>query len=158
MQTEQTRPDGKSYSEPVLRDLRPNASSYTFSHPAGLLFLTQFAQPTLTLLEKATFADLQSKGLVQQGARFAGHSLGEYGALGSMTSFMPIEKLVSVAFYRGLTMSLSVERDQHGRTDYSMMAINASRVMKGSKKISSLSPSPLARSDGTRCEDRGLTL
>ena len=136
MQTEHTRPDGKSYREPVLRDLRPNAGSYTFSHPAGLLFLTQFAQPTLTLLEKATFADLQSKGLVQQEARYAGHSLGEYGALGSMTNFMPIEKLVSVAFYRGLTMSLSVERDQHGRTDYSMMAVNASRVMKGSDSLS----------------------
>ena len=60
---------------------------------------------------------------------------------------MPIEKLVSVAFYRGLTMSLSVERDQHGRTDYSMMAVNASRVMKGSK-----SSSLLARSDRTECE------
>ena len=51
---------------------------------------------------------------------------------------MPIEKLVSVAFYRGLTMSLSVERDQHGRTDYSMMAINASRVMKGTRNSSLL--------------------
>ena len=131
MQTEHNHPDGKSYIEPILRDLRLDASSYTFMHPDGLLFLTQFAQPTLTLLEKATFVDMQSKGLAQQGAKFAGHSLGEYAALGSMTDFMPIEKLVSLAFYRGLTMSLSMERDDHGRTDYSMMAVNTSRVMKG---------------------------
>ena len=131
MQIERTDPNGKTYAEPILRDLKPNTSCYTFMHPAGLLFLTQFAQPTLTLLEKATFADLQSKGLAQQGAKFAGHSLGEYGALGSMTDFMPIERLVSVAFYRGLTMSVSMERDEHGRTDYSMMAVNPFRVMKG---------------------------
>lgn len=131
MQTEHTHPDGKIYTEPILRDLGKNASSYTFTHPAGLLFLTEFAQPTLTLLEKATFVDLQSKGLAQREAKFAGHSLGEYGALGSMTDFMPIEKLVSLAFYRGLTMSRSIERDQHGRSDYSMMAVNASRVTKG---------------------------
>lgn len=133
MQIERTDPNGRTYTEPILRDLKPNTSCYTFMHPAGLLFLTQFAQPTLTLLEKATFADLQSKGLAQQGAKFAGHSLGEYGALGSMTDFMPIERLVSVAFYRGLTMSVSMERDEHGRTDYSMMAVNPSRVMKGQK-------------------------
>lgn len=131
MQMEHTNANGKSYTGPILRDLQLNASSYTFTHPAGVIFLTQFAQPTLTLLEKATFVDLQSKGLIQQGAKFAGHSLGEYGALGSMTCFMPIEKLISFTYYRGLTMSFSMKRDERGRTDYSMMAVNTSRVVKG---------------------------
>lgn len=122
---------GKTFMEPIIRDMKPNASSYTFVSPKGLLFLTQFAQPALTLVEKAMFEELRSKGLVQQGARFAGHSLGEYGALGSLSDFMSIETLISVAFHRGLTMASLMDRDEHGRTDFSMMAVNPSRVMKG---------------------------
>ena len=131
MKTEHQHADGTMISEPLLRDLKPTAASYTFMHPLGLLFLTQFAQPTLTLLERASFADMKAKGLIQEGAQFAGHSLGEFGALGSMTDFMPVEKFVSLSFYRGLTMSLVMERDEHGRTEYSMMAVNPSKVSKG---------------------------
>ena len=131
MKTENTDADGTVHEEPLLRAIKPASSSYTFMHPFGLLFLTQFAQPLLTLLEKATFADMKAKGLIQEGAQFAGHSLGEFGALGSMTDFMPVERFVSLSFYRGLTMSMVMERDEHGRTDYSMMAVNPSKVMKG---------------------------
>jgi fatty acid synthase subunit beta len=43
---------------------------------------------------------------------------------------MPIESLVSVVFYRGLTMQVAVERDEQGRTNYSMCAVNPSRISK----------------------------
>ncbi|CRK44419.1 hypothetical protein BN1723_019439, partial [Verticillium longisporum] len=43
---------------------------------------------------------------------------------------MPIESLVSVVFYRGLTMQVAVERDAAGRSNYSMCAINPSRISK----------------------------
>jgi len=43
---------------------------------------------------------------------------------------MPIESLVSVVFYRGLTMQVAVERDAQGRSNYSMIAVNPSRVSK----------------------------
>ena len=96
-----THPDSKAYTQPILRDLREDDSSYTFMHAANLLFLMDSAQPTLTLQEKTTFVDLQSNGLAQQEAKFAGYSLDEYGALGLITSFMPIEELVGLAFTVG---------------------------------------------------------
>lgn len=43
---------------------------------------------------------------------------------------MPIESLVSVVFYRGLTMQVAVERDAAGRSNYSMCAVNPSRISK----------------------------
>jgi fatty acid synthase subunit beta, fungi type len=43
---------------------------------------------------------------------------------------MPVESLVSVVFYRGLTMQVAVERDAAGRSNYSMCAVNPSRISK----------------------------
>lgn len=81
-------------------------------------------------MEMAVFADLESKGMIGKGASFAGHSLGEYSALGSVARVMPLESLVSLVFYRGLTMQVAMERDSDGRTAFSMMAMNPSRVGK----------------------------
>ncbi|TAQ91120.1 hypothetical protein B7494_g550 [Chlorociboria aeruginascens] len=123
-------PSGEVSTEQILRDLKPDAESYTFTQSNGLLYSTQFAQPALTLMGKAIFEDMKSKGLVQDTAQFAGHSLGEYGALASMGEFMAIEPLVSVVFYRGLTMQSAMERDENGMTNFSMVAVNPGRVMK----------------------------
>jgi len=49
---------------------------YTFSHPTGLLFATQFTQIALVVIEKAAFDDMCSKGFIQKGSTFASHSLG----------------------------------------------------------------------------------
>ena len=48
---------------------------YTFSHPAGLLFATQFAQIALVVTGRAAFEDVRSRGFVQKDSTFAGHSL-----------------------------------------------------------------------------------
>jgi fatty acid synthase subunit beta len=122
--------DGTVKSEKIFKEINENTASYTYRSPTGLLSATQFTQPALTLTEKASFEDMRQKGLIQNDSTFAGHSLGEYSALAALAEVMPIESLVSVVFYRGLTMQVAVERDEQGRSNYSMCAVNPSRISK----------------------------
>ena len=96
---------------PLFADIDNHTPRYTFSHPTGLLFATQFAQIALVVTEKAAFEDVRSKGFVQKGYAFAGHSLGEYSAPASIADVLHISALVDVVFYHGLTMQCAVERD-----------------------------------------------
>jgi fatty acid synthase subunit beta len=130
MTFESVNADGTIKSEKIFKEVDENTTSYTYRSPAGLLSATQFTQPALTLMEKASFEDMRAKGLVQRDSSFAGHSLGEYSALAALADVMPIESLVSVVFYRGLTMQVAVERDEQGRSNYSMCAVNPSRISK----------------------------
>ena len=130
MSFESVNSDGSIKSEKIFKEVNENTTSYTYRSPTGLLSATQFTQPALTLMEKASFEDMRSKGLVQRDSSFAGHSLGEYSALAALAEVMPIESLVSVVFYRGLTMQVAVERDATGRSNYSMCAVNPSRISK----------------------------
>ena len=130
MTFESVNADGSIKSEKIFKEVDENTTSYTYRSPTGLLSATQFTQPALTLMEKASFEDMLSKGLVQKDSSFAGHSLGEYSALAALAEVMPIESLVSVVFYRGLTMQVAVERDAQGRSNYSMCAVNPSRISK----------------------------
>lgn len=120
--------DGEVKSERIFKDITEETNSFTFRSPTGLLSATQFTQPALTLMEKASFEDLKSKGLIPAEATFAGHSLGEYAALASLADVMSIESLVEVVFYRGMTMQVAVPRDELGRSNYGMIAVNPSRV------------------------------
>lgn len=122
--------DGNIKSEKIFKEITEDTPSYTYRSPTGLLSATQFTQPALTLMEKASFEDMRSKGVVQRDSSFAGHSLGEYSALAALAEVMPIESLVSVVFYRGLTMQVAVERDEAGRSNYAMCAVNPSRISK----------------------------
>ncbi|SCU97468.1 LAFA_0G11584g1_1 [Lachancea sp. 'fantastica'] len=120
--------DGELKTERIFKDITEETTSYTFKSPTGLLSATQFTQPALTLMEKASFEDLRSKGLIPTDAAFAGHSLGEYAALASLADVMSIESLVEVVFYRGMTMQVAVPRDEDGRSNYGMVAVNPGRV------------------------------
>ncbi|XXG94116.1 beta subunit of fatty acid synthetase [Hypoxylon texense] len=120
--------DGSVKSERIFKEINEKTTSYTYRSPTGLLSATQFTQPALTLMEKASFEDMNAKGLVPRDSTFAGHSLGEYSALAALADVLPIESLVSVVFYRGLTMQVAVERDAQGRSNYSMCAVNPSRI------------------------------
>ncbi|KAF2743156.1 beta subunit of fatty acid synthase [Sporormia fimetaria CBS 119925] len=120
--------DGTIKSEKIFKEVDEDTASYTYRSPTGLLSATQFTQPALTLMEKASFEDMRAKGLVQRDSSFAGHSLGEYSALAALAEVMPIESLVAVVFYRGLTMQVAVERDEAGRSNYGMCAVNPSRI------------------------------
>lgn len=112
-------------------DITSTTPSYTYRHPKGLLFSTEFAQPALTVMEKASFEDMASRGLVSDKSKYAGHSLGEYAALCAIANMMPLEQILSIVFYRGLSMQVAVERDDEGRSEFGMMAVDPSRVTKG---------------------------
>ncbi|KAG2076495.1 hypothetical protein BDR04DRAFT_694370 [Suillus decipiens] len=122
--------DGVVKTHPLFADIDIRTPKYTFSHPSGLLFATQFAQIALVVTEKAAFEDMRAKGFVQKDCAFAGHSLGEYSALASMADVLHISALVDVVFYRGITMQRAVERDAHNRSNYAMCAVNPSRISK----------------------------
>lgn len=120
--------NGEIKSEKIFKDIDHTTTSFKFFSPTGLLSATQFTQPALTLMEKAAYEDIKSKGLVPTDVMFAGHSLGEYSALSSLANVMPIESLVDVVFYRGMTMQVAVPRDSQGRSNYGMCAVNPSRI------------------------------
>ena len=122
--------DGASITKPFF-DINEHSPSHTFHAPNGLLNSTEFTQPALMVMEKALFDDLIHKQLVLEGSQFAGHSLGEYSALAAMANMMSLEQLLSVVFYRGLSMQVAVDRDANGRSDYGMLAMNPSRISKG---------------------------
>lgn len=122
--------DGNVKTLPLFGDINVRTQRYTFSHPAGLLFATQFAQIALVVTEQAAFEDMRAKGFVQRDSAFAGHSLGEYSALASIADVLPISALVDVVFYRGITMQRAVERDSQNRSNYAMCAVNPGRVSK----------------------------
>ena len=122
--------NGSVKTLPLFTDINIRTQRYTFSHPNGLLFITQFAQIALVITEKATFDDMRSKGLIHCNSAFAGHSLGEYSALASIADVLPISSLVDVVFYCGITMQSTVKRDSQNRSNYGMCAVNPSRISK----------------------------
>lgn len=92
-------------------------------HPEGVLFLTQFTQVALAVMSVAEVASLRERGAFVEGARFAGHSLGEYSALAAVPQVMPLPAVVDVVYGRGLTMDRLVPRDGQGRSPYGMVAL-----------------------------------
>jgi fatty acid synthase subunit beta len=124
-----TLPDGTVKTARLLPEITLRSPSYTFRSPLGLLSATQFTQPALTLMEIALFRDMVSKGLVQESSMFAGHSLGEYAALAALGGdLLPVEVPAAITFFRGLAMQMNVARDAHGRSGYSMCAVNPSKI------------------------------
>ncbi|MCJ1389647.1 beta subunit of fatty acid synthetase [Xylographa bjoerkii] len=123
--------DDTMETKPIFPTINADTDSYTYTSAGGLLSATQFTQPALTLMEKAIFEDMRSRGLISDESSFAGHSLGEYGALCSMGGVLSVESLVALSFYRGLSMQITVERDTKGRSNYAMCAIDPGRVGKG---------------------------
>ena len=122
--------DGNVKTLPLFTDINVHTQRYTFSHPNGLPFATQFAQIAPVVTEKAAFDDMRSKGLIQHDSAFAGHSLGEYSALAPIADVLPISSLVDVVFYHGITMQSAVERDSQNRSNYATCAVNPSRTSK----------------------------
>lgn len=131
MKRESVGIDGNVQLLPLFPEIDEDTEFYTYHAPQGLLSATQFTQPALTLMELAIFADLQAKGLISERSSYAGHSLGEYAALGAVGKIFSVESLVQVVFYRGLLMQFAVERDDRGQSDFRMCAVDPSRVCAG---------------------------
>ncbi|KAL8757894.1 MAG: hypothetical protein Q9184_004091 [Pyrenodesmia sp. 2 TL-2023] len=104
---------GQNAETCVISGPNDESSSYTFYHDRGLLKSTQFAQPAF-----------DHHGDCRR------HSLGEYSALGAVAQFLPLESLLRLVFYRGLVTQEAMKRDEHGRTDFSIVAVNPFRIRK----------------------------
>lgn len=130
-------------SQSILEDLDPSdrrvlfeglhakSRSFTFRHEEGMLSMTQFAQPAILVLERAAFEHLRSLGRIPRDACFAGHSLGEFAALGCMTEVWSLQAALKTVFIRGTLMQMAVPRDSRGRSGFGMAALDPSRVRKG---------------------------
>ncbi|KAJ2459216.1 fatty acid synthase alpha subunit Lsd1 [Coemansia sp. RSA 2424] len=125
-----TRSDGgnKGDAIPLFPEITPESSSYTYRSPTGLLSSTQFTQVALVAYAIAAVADMRAKSLVQKDAVFAGHSLGEYAALASLSGILALEDVLDLGFFRGMLMQLAVERDAQGQSQYGMVAVDPSRL------------------------------
>lgn len=115
----------------LFEGLHARSRSFTFRHEEGMLGMTQFAQPAILVLERAALEHLRSLGRVPRGACFAGHSLGEFAALGCMTEVWPLRAALRTVFIRGALMQAAVPRDARGRSGFGMAAVDPSRVRKG---------------------------
>ncbi|KAJ2879371.1 fatty acid synthase alpha subunit Lsd1, partial [Coemansia aciculifera] len=116
---------------PLFPEITLDSSSYTYRSPTGLLYSTQFTQVALVTFALAAVADMRAHMLVQKGAVFAGHSLGEYAALASTNSVLTLEDVLDLTFYRGMLMQSAVERDAQGHSQYGMVAVDPSRLGRG---------------------------
>ncbi|KAJ2909666.1 fatty acid synthase alpha subunit Lsd1, partial [Coemansia aciculifera] len=122
------RSEDTDVSTPLFPEITLDSSSYTYRSPTGLLNSTQFTQVALITFAMAAVADLRANSLVQKHASFAGHSLGEYAALSSLSSTLTLEDALDVVFYRGLLMQSAVERDAQGCSQFDMVAVDPSRL------------------------------
>ncbi|KAJ2908359.1 fatty acid synthase alpha subunit Lsd1, partial [Coemansia aciculifera] len=119
---------------PLFPDITLDSSSYTYRSPTGLLNSTQFTQVALITFAMAAMADLRTNSLIQKHASFAGHSLGEYAALASLSSIFTLEEVVELGLYRGMLMQSAVERDAQGYSRFGMVAVDPSRLGSAADK------------------------
>ncbi|MBN2724302.1 MAG: DUF1729 domain-containing protein [Deltaproteobacteria bacterium] len=91
-----------------------------YTHPQGVLNLTQFTQVSLVVLACSQIADLRDKGSYIETAAFSGHSLGEYSSLSAVGDILSLRDVVRVVYHRGLTMQNFVPRDETGKSPFKM--------------------------------------
>lgn len=99
-----------------------------FSHPKGVLHLTQFTQVAMATLGVAQIAEMREAGVLDEEAWFAGHSVGEYNALAAYAGVLSLENVVEIVYRRGLTMHRLVDRDENGRSRYGLAALRPSSM------------------------------
>ncbi|EQA35213.1 beta-ketoacyl synthase [Leptospira inadai serovar Lyme str. 10] len=98
----------------------------TWTHPKGVLHLTQFTQVALVTKSMADWEILKGRGYLVPSAPFAGHSLGEFSSL-SARGFLGLENVIRIVYGRGLTMQELVPRDSEGRSPYGMSVVLGNR-------------------------------
>ncbi|KXO91586.1 Malonyl CoA-acyl carrier protein transacylase (plasmid) [Tsukamurella tyrosinosolvens] len=108
----------------VVRDnplsIRANGTLYT--HPDGVLYLTEFTQVAMATVACAQLAELTEIGARVDDPIIAGHSVGEYNALAS-AGVLPLGTILETVFHRGRIMQQLVPRDEQGRSPYAMAAL-----------------------------------
>ncbi|WP_019203777.1 type I polyketide synthase [Tsukamurella sp. 1534] len=108
----------------VVRDnpLSIRANGTVYSHPDGVLYLTEFTQVAMATVACAQLAELKEIGARVDEPIIAGHSVGEYNALAS-AGVLPLGTILETVFHRGRIMQGLVPRDEQGRSPYAMAAI-----------------------------------
>ncbi len=112
----------------ILEVVRDNPASIdavgtTYRHPAGVLHLTQFTQVAMATLAAATVAEMREAGVFDPRAAVAGHSVGEYNALGASNGVLTLEGAIELVFARGQGMHGLVPRDAAGNSEYRLAVI-----------------------------------
>lgn len=105
-----------------------NVDGEEFSHPEGVLFLTQFTQVAMATLAVAQVAEMREAHALQERAYFAGHSVGEYTALAAYAGVLTLENVLEIVYRRGLTMHRLVERDAEGNSNYGLAALRPHKM------------------------------
>ncbi|CRG88165.1 fatty acid synthase subunit beta, fungi type [Talaromyces islandicus] len=127
--------------------------SYTYRSESGLLHETIFTQPAMAFTELGRVHEMRSRGVIDRSSCFAGHSLGEFIALGGLGELFTLEGLAALTFYRGLTMQKAVRQEGRAAIEYSMCAVNPARLSPGFKEADlSLVVAAVARETGGLCE------
>ncbi|MFO0602611.1 MAG: DUF1729 domain-containing protein [Polyangiales bacterium] len=126
-------------------------------HEQGVLFLTQFTQVAMAVLAVAQVAELRESGCFAEDAMFAGHSVGEYSAIGAVTGALPLAAVVECVYQRGLTMQTFVPRDAQGRSPYRMAVVRPNLVGLSEKGLDAL-VDEVARDTGLLCEVVNLNI
>lgn len=110
----------------TLPQNRVDAHATTWSHPQGVIHLTQFTQVALLVAGIGYWAALRERQEFTQNFYFAGHSLGEWIALVA-SGMMPLSIAIELVFIRGLLMQRCTPRDAHGVSQYRMVTVNPKR-------------------------------
>ncbi|WP_339016871.1 DUF1729 domain-containing protein [Corynebacterium hesseae] len=123
----------QSLSFSILEIVRHNPDTVvvdgeTFTHPDGVLYLTQFTQVAMATLGCAQIVALKEAGVLEDSAFFAGHSVGEYNALAAYAEVLSLEAVLDIVYVRGLTMHRLVERDSAGQSLYGLAALRPHKM------------------------------